>query len=114
MKFSSLGPVYTKRQRQRCDDACDSVLIENNGVTPEWVCNPFSSDSTVFNKNRIASIITALTLTLGVNRPLRRHEIYIWSQLRRAEFFCVKIVDINVEKFSYNEHLLTISFLWFF
>ena len=57
-----LGPVYTKRQRQPCDDQCDSVLIENNGVAPDWVCNPFSSDSTVFNENR-----TTLMLTLGVN-----------------------------------------------
>ena len=55
--------------RQLCDDACDSVLIENNGVAPEWVCNPFSSDSTVFNENRIASVIAELTLTLGVNGP---------------------------------------------
>ena len=57
-----LGPVYTKRQRQRCDDTCDSVLIENNGVTPDWGYNPFSSDSTVFNENRIVSVIAALTL----------------------------------------------------
>ena len=28
-----LGPVYTKCQRQRYDDACDFVLIENSGVT---------------------------------------------------------------------------------
>ena len=60
---------YTKRQRQRFDDACDSVLIENNGVTPESVCNPFQSDSTVFNENRIASVIEALMLMLGVNGP---------------------------------------------
>ena len=26
-----LGPVYTKLQHQRCDDACDTVLIEING-----------------------------------------------------------------------------------
>ena len=52
-----LGPIYTKRQRQRCDDACDSVLIENNSVAPEWVCNPFSSISIDFNENRIASVI---------------------------------------------------------
>ena len=43
--------------RQLCDDACDSVRIENNGVAPEWGSNPFSRDSTVFNKNRIASVI---------------------------------------------------------
>ena len=68
--FTGLGPIYTKRQRQRCDDACDFVLIENNIVAPEWVCNPFSSDSIVFNKNRITSVIAVLTLTLGVERPL--------------------------------------------
>ena len=32
-----LGPVYTKRHRQTlqqlCDDAIETVLIENNGVT---------------------------------------------------------------------------------
>ena len=70
-----LGPIYNKRQRQRCDDACDSVLIKNNRVTPEWVCNPFSSDSTGFNENRITSVTAALTLTLGVNGPLYWHEI---------------------------------------
>ena len=46
--------------RQLCE-ACDSVLIENNGVTPEWVCNLFSSDSTDFNENRIASVIAELS-----------------------------------------------------
>ena len=38
----------TKRQGQRrdrlCNDASDSVLIENNGVASDWVCNPFSSE----------------------------------------------------------------------
>ena len=31
-KMNFLGPVYTKHQRQRCDDACDSFLIENSRV----------------------------------------------------------------------------------
>ena len=31
-----LGPIYTKHQHQGCDDACNSVLIKNNGVAPEW------------------------------------------------------------------------------
>ena len=43
--------------RKLCDDTSDPVLIENNGVTPELGCNPFSSDSIVFNENSIASII---------------------------------------------------------
>ena len=46
--------------RQLSDDTCDSVLIENNGVTLEWGCNLFSSDSTDFNEIRIASIISEL------------------------------------------------------
>ena len=66
-----LGPVYTKRQRQCCNDACDSVLIENSGVACKWVVNPFWSDTTVFNENRIASVIAGLTLTLGINGPLK-------------------------------------------
>ena len=47
--------------RQRCDDACDSVLIEINGVTWKWVANPIWSNSVDFNENRIASIIAALS-----------------------------------------------------
>ena len=37
---TTLGPVDTKCQRQHCDDASDYVLIENNEVSPEWVCIP--------------------------------------------------------------------------
>ena len=31
------------------NDTSDTVLIENNGVTPESDCNPFSNKSIVFN-----------------------------------------------------------------
>ena len=44
--------------RQLCDDARDTVLIENNGATSVWVCNLFSSDSIAFNDNSI-TIVTA-------------------------------------------------------
>ena len=64
--------------RQRCDDACDSLLIENYGVDPDLVCNPFSSDSTVFNENRITSVTAAaLTLKLGTNGPFVYWEVNI-------------------------------------
>ena len=49
----ALGPVYTKHQRQLCDDASVTVLIENNGVAGKWVATPFWSDSIVFNENSI-------------------------------------------------------------
>ena len=35
--LGTLGLIYTKRQRQCCDDVWDSVLIENNRVAPELV-----------------------------------------------------------------------------
>ena len=56
-----LGPVYTKLQHQRCDDASDTVLPENNGVAPEWMATTFWSDSIVFNEDSIVSIIKALS-----------------------------------------------------
>ena len=52
--------LYTERQRQRCNEASDTALIENNGVTPKWVATPFWSDSIVFNENSITSIIAEL------------------------------------------------------
>ena len=44
-EYQLLGPVYTKRQHQCCDHASNAVLIETNGVTLVWGCNPYSSDS---------------------------------------------------------------------
>ena len=56
--MSNLGPVYTKRQRQRRDNSAMILFsLKNNRAAPEWVCNPFSSDSIDFNENRIASVI---------------------------------------------------------
>ena len=59
--------------RQLCDDARDTVLIENKEVAPDWGCNLFLSNSIIFNENNITSGIVELShhwLTLGVNRPL--------------------------------------------
>ena len=50
----SKGPLHqasASMLRQLCDDACNSILVENNGVAPEWGYNLFSSDSTDFNVN---------------------------------------------------------------
>ena len=38
-----------------------ATTLENNGVTPEWGCNPFSSNSIVFNENSIASVIAEMS-----------------------------------------------------
>ena len=69
-----------RNSEQRCDDACDSALIENSGVAWKWVANPFWSDSIVFNESRISSVITALTLTLGLNGP--------WESTSNVLVFC--------------------------
>ena len=37
--------------QQLCDDASNTVLIENNGVAPDWSCYPFLSNSIVINEN---------------------------------------------------------------
>ena len=79
MASGCLGPVYTKHQCQHCDDACDSVLIAKSGVTPEWGCNLFSSNSIVFNENRIASVIAALMLTLGIKGRLQTPRLVEWQ-----------------------------------
>ena len=54
---------------QCCNDACDSVLIENSGVAWKWVANPIWSDS-MFSMG-ITNVIAALMLTLSINGPLR-------------------------------------------
>ena len=43
------------------DNDSDTVLIENNGVAPDWGYNPFLSNSIVFNEDGIASIIAELS-----------------------------------------------------
>ena len=43
------------------DDVSDTVLIENNGVAPEWDCNLFLRHSIVVNENSIPSVIAELS-----------------------------------------------------
>ena len=38
-----LGLVYTERQSHHCDVDTDTGLIESNGATTEWGCNPFET-----------------------------------------------------------------------
>ena len=70
MNVHCLRHVYLEGQHQRYDDASDTAVVENDGMTPNGGCNPFWSDSIVFNQSSISSIIAALMLTLSVNRPL--------------------------------------------
>ena len=45
-----------------CDDASNTVLIENNGVAPEWGCSQFLSDSHCFQwEQYMASVIAELS-----------------------------------------------------
>ena len=56
--------------QQLWDDTSNSVLTENNGVARKCVATIFRCDSIVFYENRIANIVAALMLMLGINGPL--------------------------------------------
>ena len=69
-------------QCQCCDEASDSVLIENNGVTP---------DSIIFSENSITSAIAessccALTLMPGVDGPQRFQEENQTERVSSSDF----------------------------
>ena len=73
--------------RQLSHDPSTSVLIENNGVTPDWGCIPFSSNSIVTackQSLRRLCFYTCLSVILfkggmsasvhaGIHTPLGRH-----------------------------------------
>ena len=67
-----LRSVYNKRQRPVCDITPNKMQC--SGTTLQWCSRmglqPFSSVPIDFNESRIAIVIAALTLTLGVNGPL--------------------------------------------
>ena len=70
---SPFTPSVSVNAATTLDDASKFVLIGNSGVTPKWSFNPFSNDIVVFNENRIAGVIAALTLMFGVNRDLKAY-----------------------------------------
>ena len=97
----SLRPIYTKHQQQLWDDTTDTVLIEYNGVTRKWVAIPIWSNSIVFNENSIASIIAALSLTLGVDGPY----VGEFATSRCAEMGVTnvaRVVQIQTKSCCYN------------
>ena len=108
--MASLGVIYktdvrvclhqasASTLRPLCDDACDSVLIENSGVPLDWGCNLFSSDSHWFqwqqNRKRHRSVDAdawckralktvlgyMINLLLSTQRPLRlKFGHSVWS-----------------------------------
>ena len=51
---------------QRCDDACDTLLMDHNGIAPKWVASQFSSNSIKTNEpvhKCHHSVIAVLTQT---------------------------------------------------
>ena len=60
-RWTALGPVYTKHQRQRCNNSAmtsNTIPIENNGFAWKWVATAIWSDSIVFSENGISSVVT--------------------------------------------------------
>ena len=71
-----LGPIYSKRQHQCCEHSAMMIVILFSLKSMEMLENglqPQSGVTIVFNENRIASVIAALKLTLGVDRPYQRY-----------------------------------------
>ena len=69
-----LEPIYTKHQSQCCNNSAMMLVILfslktmeslQNGVVTHFRVTPL-----FFNKNSIASVLAALSLTFGVNGPL--------------------------------------------
>ena len=53
MLKSPIGPVYACCAEACCDDASDPVLVENHGVTSEWVATHFGA-TTLLSIRRIS------------------------------------------------------------
>ena len=75
-----LHQASASMQSQHCDDTCDIVLIEINGVTPKWAAAPFRSVSICFHWfewelccEHHHSVDSALTLSPGVSGPLNHN-----------------------------------------
>ena len=64
--YQTQGPIYTQRQRQCGDDACDIVFIEINGVFSRWSC----CDFILFSESYISSVTTVFTPSLMCNKFL--------------------------------------------
>ena len=65
-----LGPVYTERERQCCDSVMMMLKLIILLSLKQWSHFRMGLQPIVFNQCSIASMIAALTLTLGVNCPL--------------------------------------------
>ena len=69
-----LGPVYTKRQRQGCDNSVMTLAILFSLKSVESLENrlqPHSGATPLFLMRTESQASSALMLTLGVNGPLR-------------------------------------------
>ena len=83
---ASWGSVYPKRHRQHCDNSAMTLVILFSLKTMEYLENglqlQFSSDSIIFNENRIASVmelfVAALKLMFGANGAFYPG-MYVWN-----------------------------------
>ena len=60
-----------------------AILFSLKTVESLKNANPFWSNSIVFNENRIASVISALMMTLGINGPLAF--MFVWFKDARID-----------------------------
>ena len=52
--------VLIEKKMELPKSAETALITTGNGVTPDWRCNPSSSNCIIFNENSVASAITEL------------------------------------------------------
>ena len=83
-------------------------LLQNRVATPIW------SNFIVFNKNSVASVIAALTLTVGVNTgiiqvhrvPLTASSVTTSMRVLRANFFASESLESSVTKSTCSQRVV--------
>ena len=71
--------------------------IDKNWVSLERGCNPFWSDSIDLNESYIPSVITGLTLTLGVNGPLHKKSVFFQVSHQRLLSFIKRLTSLCLQ-----------------
>ena len=71
--------------RQLCDDATDNAVIENNGVTPDWGCNPWMFN---FDVHANADVKCEQSITIYNNRPTLNDSESVSRVAFEIRFYC--------------------------
>ena len=86
------GPVYTKCQCQRCDDASDTAVTANNGVAPECVASVIAELSQHWLETEWFS---CQLLTINIRHLIDSH--FLPAPLSHAGCLCTVLTNVFVK-----------------